>query len=375
MCSSDLISVNDRDRSTLSQEFRLVTDSWLFGVYALRLADDISTFNWGEYYDPGYDWADGLNDLFSSGYEATNVAIFGQLDREIGNAALLTVGLRVERRTTDYADSDDLSTGPSDTLWGGEIALSFDHSDNVKSFVTLSKGYKANGFNLGFAVPPEYRTFDSETLYNLEAGIKTSLLDRTLRLNASVFASRHNDAQVRTSFQLNPGDPTSFGFVTINVDESDAHGIEADVRWLPTDEWMLYATLGLISTEFNDVSAPSLVNLEGRSKAHAPDYTVAFGGSYEHANGFFARVDVSARDAFYFDVVHDERSQSFALVNARIGYRSESWSATIWARNLFDEDYAVRGFFFGNEPPDFPNALYTRSGDPRQIGLSLTKVF
>jgi hypothetical protein len=201
------------------------------------------------------------------------------------------------------------------------------------------------------------------------------LLDRTLTINASIFASRHNDAQVRTSFQLNPGDPTSFGYVTINVDESDALGIEADIRWLPTDSLMLYATLGLLDTEFNDVSAPSLANLEGRSKAHAPGYTVAFGGSYEHPGGFFARVDVSARDAYYFDVAHDQRSQSYQLVNARVGYRSDSWSATLWARNAFDEDYAVRGFFFGNEPPDFPNTLYTRSGDPRQLGVTIEKRF
>ena len=53
----------------------------------------------------------------------------------------------------------------------------------------------------------------------------------------------------KASFQLNPGDPTSFGFVTINVEESDALGLEADVRWLPGDNWMLYATLGLLDTE------------------------------------------------------------------------------------------------------------------------------
>jgi outer membrane receptor protein involved in Fe transport len=371
----DYISVSDRKRQTLSQEFRLVADTWLLGIYSLRLEDDISTLNQGEYYDPGYDFADSLFDLFDSRYEAKNIAAFGQVDRAIGDIATLTMGLRLERRTTSYEDSAGLVTAPSDSLWGGEIALSFEHSDAVSSFVSLSRGYKANGFNLGLAVPEEYRTFDSEALYNLEAGIKSSLLGRTLQLNASVFASRHDDAQVRTSFQLNPGDPTSFGFVTINVDESKALGVEADVRWLPSDNWMLYATLGLIDTEFSDVSAPSLANLEGRSKAHAPDYTIAFGGSYEHPRGFFARVDVSARDAFYFDVAHDQESEAYELVNARAGYRADTWSAAIWARNLFDENYAVRGFYFGNEPPDFPNALYTRAGDPRQLGVTFEKRF
>jgi outer membrane receptor protein involved in Fe transport len=39
-------------------------------------------------------------------------------------------------------------------------------------------------------------------------------------------------------------------------------------------------------------------------------------------------------------------------------------------RNLFDERYPVRGFYFGNEPPDFPTRLYLRWGDPRQAGIT-----
>jgi hypothetical protein len=38
---------------------------------------------------------------------------------------------------------------------------------------------------------------------------------------------------------------------------------------------------------------------------------------------------------------------------------------------LFDEEYFVRGFFFGNEPPDFPAELYTRLGDPRHYGVTV----
>ena len=371
----DYVSASDRDRSTLSQEFRFVAGNWLYGMYALRLEDEIATLNQGEYYDPGYDWADSLDDYFESDYEATNLAAFGQYEQELGRASQLTFGLRVERRTTDYRDSSGLVTGPADTIWGGEIAFGHDHSDAVTSFVSLSRGYKAGGFNLGLAVPDEYREFEPESLLSLEAGIKASLLDRALQLNASVFAIRHDDQQVRTSFQLNPGDPTSFGFVTINVEHGDTLGVEADARWLPGDRWMLYATLGLLDTGFGDVSAPSLANLRGRAQAHAPDYTLAFGGSYEHPRGFYARVDLAARDAFYFDVAHDERSESYELVNARVGYRSGNWSAVLWARNLFDEDYAVRGFYFGNEPPDFPDTLYTRSGDPRQVGVTFEMRF
>ena len=93
------------------------------------------------------------------------------------------------------------------------------------------------------------------------------------------------------------------------------------------------------------------------------------------SSGWFARIDVSGKDAFYFDVSHNQRSWSYELVNARLGFDADNWSATLWVRNMFDEEYAVRGFYFGNEPPDFPATLYTRLGDPRQIGITFEKRF
>ncbi|MGB5245005.1 MAG: hypothetical protein WBN34_00520, partial [Woeseia sp.] len=63
------------------------------------------------------------------------------------------------------------------------------------------------------------------------------------------------------------------------------------------------------------------------------------------------------------------------LVNARLGYDHERWQLQLWARNVLDERYAVRGFYFGNEPPDFPESLYIRQGDPRQIGLTFDMRF
>jgi len=58
-------------------------------------------------------------------------------------------------------------------------------------------------------------------------------------------------------------------------------------------------------------------------------------------------------------------------VNLGVGRDWQSWSVKLWARNVLDEDYSVRGFFFGNEPPDFPATLYTRRGDPRHVGVTL----
>jgi len=199
----------------------------------------------------------------------------------------------------------------------------------------------------------------------LELGVKSVLLDGRMHLNAAVFASRRTDQQVRTSVQLIPGDPASFVFFTDNVGEGRATGVEADLRWYASDTIEVYGSIGLLDATLQS----------GREMAHAPPFTMAAGIAYRNANGFFARLDATAKDAFYFDVSHDQRSAPFELYNTRIGYEGESWQVSLWGRNLFDQSYAVRGFYFGNEPPDFPDTLYTRLGDPRQIGITLEKRF
>jgi outer membrane receptor protein involved in Fe transport len=369
----DYISLSNRDRDTLSQEFRYATDQWLFGLYALRLEESLATLNQGEYFDPGFNFADSLDYPFDSKYESTNVAAFTQYNTDIGAATRMTAGVRLERRSSDYADTDGLEAGPSNTMWGGELSISHDFSDEVTGFAAVSRGFKAGGFNLGI-VPDVWRFFGDEAMWTVESGIKSALLDGELGLNASVFHSWRDDQQARASFQLVPNDPASFGFATINIDGGRTWGAEADLDWQVTDSLQLYASVGLLMGGFPGTIDP-LPSLGGREQAHAPRYTLATGIAWRGDSGFFARLDVTARDDFYFDVSHNQKSESYVLLNARVGYENDAWRVHLWGRNLTDEYYAVRGFFFGNEPPDFPAKLYTRAGDPRHVGLTIERRF
>lgn len=369
----DYVSDNDRKRDSASQEFRLSSESWLVGAYASNIQEGLQTLHTGDYYDPFYDWADSLFYPFGSEYEATNVSLFGQYDYDFNDSTRLTAGIRFEQRDSDYSDTDGLIASQSDAMWGGELSISHDLNDAVTAFARLSKGYKAGGFNLG-VVDPDIREFAAEELWTIEAGVKSVLFDDALHLNAAIFQSRRVDQQVRTSFQLVSGNPTSFGFATINVDKGKTLGAEADIRWYPGDRWELYANIGLLDATLGDFPS-SRPGPSGRAQAHSPRYTFAGGVVFRHPNGVFARLDATAKDEFYFDVSHDERSNSFELVNMRVGYEGESWLTSLWVRNLFDEAYPVRGFYFGNEPPDFPSTLYTRLGDPRQVGVTLEKRF
>ncbi len=374
----DYTSSSDRSRWTLSQELRLASAGndrfdWLAGIYALRLDDGLQTLNVGEYFDPFFNFADSLDDEFTSEYRADTLAAFGQIERALGAHTRLAVGLRLERRSANYSDSEGLTASPAETMVGGEVTLSRDLKSTGTAYVSLAKGLKAGGFNLG-AVPDDRREFSDEALWNLEVGLRGLLAGDSLRYSAAIFGHRRDNQQVRTSVQLIPGDPASFIFFTDNAASGTAVGFEADIEWLIAEHWQAYVHVGLLDATFDDYRGVQ-GDLGGRRQAHAPAYTFAAGAEWRGARGWFARIDVNGKDKFYFDVTHDRESKAYELVNARVGYDAERWSVNVWARNLFDNDYAVRGFFFGNEPPDFPATLYTRLGDPRQLGMTLTARF
>jgi iron complex outermembrane receptor protein len=369
----DYVSSSDRQRDTLSQELRWATEQWLFGLYALRLEEDLVTLNQGDYYDPGYDYADSLDYRFDSAYESTSIAAFARFDSSRESATRLAAGLRIEHRSADYADSDGLGASPSETMWGGELSVSHDFSGAATAYVSAARGYKAGGFNLG-PVPDEWRFYGDEAMWTLEAGLKADLFDDAVRINAALFHSWREDQQVRASFQLVPNDPASFGFATVNIDGGRTWGGEAELAWRLGDSLEVYANAGLLFGGFPG-SVELFPWLAGREQAHAPHYSLAGGLAWSSEAGWFARIDAAARDEFYFDVSHNQQSDAYALVNARAGFAGENWLAYAWGRNLTDEYYAVRGFYFGNEPPDFPPALYTRAGDPRHVGLTIERRF
>ena len=112
-------------------------------------------------------------------------------------------------------------------------------------------------------MPAERRIFDAEEAREPRAGRQVVLLrDDTLSVNASFFVSRMRDQQVRTSFQLDPGDPTSFVFFT----DQRSEGANARLRSGSaldrlTMHWEVYANVGLLKTEFEDFQTAAEVDL------------------------------------------------------------------------------------------------------------------
>ncbi|MGB5104983.1 MAG: TonB-dependent receptor [Steroidobacteraceae bacterium] len=365
----DYYSRFDRERRTLSQDLRLVSDAtaadggfgWLVGAYALHLDEDNLQHD--------YFASDLLRPPLASDYSATSVAAYGEVEHRLFGEAVLSGGLRVESRSAHYRDSDGARFSPGETMVGGHVSLSGHAGEGTGWYATVSRGYKAGGFNIGQFVPADRREFAAEYLWSLESGLRFANAPGTLEGELALFHMWREEQQVATSFQLDPGDPLSYVFYTDNAARGRNYGLEAALRWRALPSLTLGATLGLLESEYLDYRYGDR-DLDGREQAHAPGYQYALSADWRHALGWMARVDVNGADAFYFDASHDQRSQPTTLVNLKAGYEGARWSAYAWGRNVFDERYAVRGFYFGLEPPDYANELYVQRGDPRQLGVT-----
>ena len=373
----DFTSATVRNRDTRSQEVRLISQpgaeifggstSWLAGIYFLELEeinDILELYNGGTFRD------------LSSDYGASSAAVFGQVDTELRPRLTLSAGLRVENRDASYADSQAVSFSPSETMVGGHLSLRYLLSDSTAWYGSLVRGYKAGGFNIGPSIPVDRREFDAETVWSLETGLKGDWLEGALNANIGFFYSLRRDQQVSTSIQLDPADPLSFVFFSDNAAEGFNFGVEAEMGWQLRPEWRFDASVGLLDTEYDNFESPT-VALSGREQAHAPSYQFAFALTYRNSRGFFGRVDFQGRDEFFFDDSHNERSEAYELVHLRFGYEQERWTTSFWIRNLFDEQYAVRGFYFSNDPNDplFLPELFIRLGDPRRYGVTASYHF
>lgn len=382
-----------RKRNTLNQEFRLVSApggrlfgaDWVVGAYALDL-DERNARR-----DAGICGASACGEEFTldtsvrSDYDALSLALFGELSVPIGDRTTLVAGLRREERDADYVDDAGARFDARDRMTGGELTLRHRFDHGVSAYGRIARGYKAGGFNPGLAgidfdefpdfnVGAENLQFDPEYLWNYEAGLHFVSPRASWSANLSVFHQDRRDMQVKIPAQLRAGDPTTFVFFTDNARSGQVRGAELEWSWQPVAALTLGGSLGLLHTEIEDFATRP--ELEGREFAHAPEYTFALNATWRSTDGWYVRGDLTGKDRFTFDYCQtddcrDPRSQGYSLVNLRAGRAWDRWQVELWVRNLADEDYAVRGFFFGNEPPAFEPALYTRLGDPRHAGVTV----
>jgi outer membrane receptor protein involved in Fe transport len=382
-----------RERDTLNQEFRLISgpDSqlfgadWVTGVYVLELDESNARRDQGvcDVATCGYDLL--LDTSASSDYSATSVALFGSVARPLGDTVTASAGLRWEQRSARYRDAFGSRFDPRDSMLGGELGLTHDVRPGATVWARIARGYKAGGFNtslagIDFDEFPDFNLdagnieFDPEYLRDYALGLRLAPATAHWQLALDVFMQQRDDPQIKVPAQLRLGDPTTYVFVTDNASDAETRGVELEASWQLLPTLSLGAAFGLLHTEIGDFNLRP--ELEGSELAHAPRYTFSLNASWRSPQGWFARADYGGKASYTIDYCqsadcNDPETSPYQVLDLRAGREFGQWTVEAWARNMLDEDYAVRGFYFGNEPPAFTPQLYTRNGDPRHVGLTL----
>jgi outer membrane receptor protein involved in Fe transport len=334
-------------------------------LYGQRLTEDTTTdqFSNAEIYDS-----------VSSEYSANTGAVFGDVEAPLGNGTSLGTGLRFEQRNARYEDTRESELSPTYSMLGGNVSLQHDVTKNLRGYVSVSRGFKGGGFNTGVDVPSDRRQYDPEYLWNYETGVKGAFLKKRLTTNLAVFHDQRYDQQLKFAIQNDPSDPLSYTYITESSARGRSTGMELENTYQVLPWLDLFASGALMHSDFTNVP-PEAEYLDGRAFSVAPAWQYSAGTRVDFGRGLFLRIEETGRDAFYFDDSNNQKSNPYNLFNGTVGYERDGWKVLLWSRNLFNQSYAVRGFYFGNEPPNFENKLYVQQGDPRAFGATVSYTF
>ena len=261
---------------------------------------------------------------------------------------------------SDALDARTTQQSLSEKEWSGTLKGVYTFNDNVMTYLTGSRGYKAGGFNLDRVqsatglndqsvgiLPVNNTSFAGEFVNSYELGTKTTWLDGSLLANAALF-----DEQF-TNYQLNEFIGT--GYTVLSLPKATSKGIDTNVMWQANKYWLLQA-----GVTYNDVRvgknipgdafAPGGVfaALPGARMPLASLWSDTASVTYEHPlNGsLLGRFNINAKyvsganqGATYQPQLYQG---GYTVVNARVAITpiNKQWSLELWSDNLTDARYA-----------------------------------
>lgn len=411
-----------------SQEFRLSGSSdsfdWIAGAYYFEnevkgsldldinypgpLIDAITGAPEGTF---GNDLVPFVNYDIDYEQDTESYGLFGQIEKPLSDKLTLTVGLRYtnEERSMDYQNlatsnpdavvnsclipagdvcglvgdtsypgtdyyfnfteqnpaAEGLTTIDDDNI-SGQIGLDYKVSKDTLAFFNIANGFKSGGFNGGFldftdGVTEDDVAFEAEELTSYEAGVKTTLASGDVRINTSVFYYDYKNYQALTFAGLSQ---------FINNSDANLKGLDAEVTWLPGDNWDIKIGASLLDTEIDSVVVRGVGTVEDREMVLAPKYTINGIIRYQATDNISAQIDFNHQGEQFFDITNSNisKEKSYTVFNARVGYQiNDYWKVSAFVKNLTDEEYRTYSFDF-TQSAGFIQEFYAR---PRWAGVNI----
>lgn len=396
----------DDEADQFAQDLRLTSDTggpfdFILGVYYNReQVFNSSNFKIANDFDFNGDLVVDADDCLDSGIYACqfenrfdqtkeSFAIYSDIKYELSDNLTLRGGLRYTHdKGRQYGfESNMLAVDgtflanlipvselnySTDNL-SGKLGLDYKFASGNMIYASYSRGYRAPSFNArAFFDPSELSVAQAEKVNAFEVGAKTQFADRKITLNMAAFYYDYRNQQF---INVDPGTAAQ---TLLNIPKSRIYGAEADLTIRASDGFTLRAGLGLLSTEIlngtvsgNNVAGNKLSNSPGLSMNMGLDITL-----FKGAMGKLSlHPEMSYQTSQYFEVINVPRlkQDGYALLGGHIDWESDNgkWNASIWAKNLADEQYMtsrvdlLAGFGFD----------YNHVGTPRTYGISVGMKF
>ena len=214
------------------------------------------------------------------------------------------------------------------------LSLAYDLDDSSMAYMSASTGTKSGNFN-GVSGPAATREFDDEDTKSYELGLKSTLLDSRLRLNAAVFITEIKGYQFQYSLP-------NGGTTVSNEGAVEVSGVDLSLKALPLDNLTLEA--GLLYMDKYDVT-------EGPNAGTQLGYTADLSGNLAatlvvplEQGALYLRGDYIFMDDHWTTNSNNRiEATDFndrTLLNAKIGWRNDDWNLSIWGKNLTNDKYA-----------------------------------
>ncbi len=249
------------------------------------------------------------------------------------------------------------------TSWQPKATLTYQVDDALTLYTGYSKGFRSGGFNqtgVGAVAAANgilgvSDVFKAETASTLEAGFKSQLLDRKLRLNGSVYNTISDNSYFFVFLAANS--TQNLG----NVPETRLHGFELDATAFLTTGLQVNLGFGYTDSKIKEFADPTVV---GNEAPLISRYTFNLGVQYSTDLGDSgltgtARVDYRRIGKTWFDIQNSTVRDPLDLVDIRLGVEGEGWNLSAYSDNLFNKKYNA----------EFSPGGFVFKGRPRRYGL------
>ena len=353
------------DYEQTSHELRLNYDasgklSYTAGAFLWNSEYSIDLRSWIGFLIPG-SVADILQ---TSNQETDSFAVFFEGDYRLTERFVLTLGGRYtkdEKESRQFGNINTISgafTRHPSEQWSEftpRIGLRYDITGDIMGYATYSVGYRSGGFNGRVSSIEEARQpYAPETVDSFEFGIKSTLMDGRMRLNAAIFTMEYDDKQE----ELNLPSDTGTGQKTVVVNPSTAtiSGLELETQFLIGENLSLRANAGYLDSEYDDFrfvdSEGTVVDLSNLEFRRAPRFTGTLDATYEwDVAGAKAWVRGAYRylsDHFTnFENSPELENDAYGLLDLSVNFEKDAYRLSLFGRNLTDEDAYQQGFDVG----------------------------